>query len=551
MLADLVKQLEDGLPEVLEIWVRQYLHTSHLALQDISRHEANALFLQLIKVVGTKLCTLDERGGATRFSEAETSALVKSLTDITAKGADVVQVVHCIKMMRVALEQYTRGVAASENHKSLMLNLLHCVTDCLEITMITRWQAAKNRDEGAIEPQIVIGPSTYKCIFESTSNLVLITDEAGLILEVNPIVHIAFSGERLAGRFCGELLQIEGELESILSMYPPDTNNELTIEVAGIRKTYNLQIRLLSRLYPLARGFLFILNDITCAVDHRQLLEQRVKERTRALAKSEKLLDSIFQSVGKGILLLDSELEVVQANRMASEMYGVPLEVLIGSYYQSITDEQGFLVMSKTCRELEEGEVLRVESQSLYVDGRKFPALITVTSMTLDNRTFWPLIVSDITQQKKLETRIVEQKQHAEEMNLTLRNVLKSIEKEKKEFEENLSLRIRNSLLPTLSRIRNERDDEWRSGYLSMLEEQMISLTEDFSQALDGDLLRLSKTELRICRFVKAGLTGKEICDTLNLSFETIQTHRKNIRKKLGLRGKEINLHTFLADRGL
>ncbi|WP_136795522.1 helix-turn-helix transcriptional regulator [Desulfosediminicola ganghwensis] len=160
-------------------------------------------------------------------------------------------------------------------------------------------------------------------------------------------------------------------------------------------------------------------------------------------------------------------------------------------------------------------------------------------------------MVSDITQQKKLETRIVEQKQHAEEMNLTLRNVLKSIEKEKKEFEENLSLRIRNSLLPTLSRIRNERDDEWRSGYLSMLEEQMISLTEDFSQALDGDLLRLSKTELRICRFVKAGLTGKEICDTLNLSFETIQTHRKNIRKKLGLRGKEINLHTFLADRGL
>jgi DNA-binding CsgD family transcriptional regulator len=37
----------------------------------------------------------------------------------------------------------------------------------------------------------------------------------------------------------------------------------------------------------------------------------------------------------------------------------------------------------------------------------------------------------------------------------------------------------------------------------------------------------------------------------LNLSFETVQTHRKNIRKKLELKGSKVNLHTFLANRTL
>jgi DNA-binding NarL/FixJ family response regulator len=35
----------------------------------------------------------------------------------------------------------------------------------------------------------------------------------------------------------------------------------------------------------------------------------------------------------------------------------------------------------------------------------------------------------------------------------------------------------------------------------------------------------------------------------MNLAFETVQTHRKNIRRKLGLRGKNVNLHSFLIGR--
>jgi len=37
----------------------------------------------------------------------------------------------------------------------------------------------------------------------------------------------------------------------------------------------------------------------------------------------------------------------------------------------------------------------------------------------------------------------------------------------------------------------------------------------------------------------------------MKLSFETVQTHRRNIRRKLGLNGEKMNLHAFLMNRVL
>jgi DNA-binding NarL/FixJ family response regulator len=50
--------------------------------------------------------------------------------------------------------------------------------------------------------------------------------------------------------------------------------------------------------------------------------------------------------------------------------------------------------------------------------------------------------------------------------------------------------------------------------------------------------LKISNREMEVINLIKAGLTTKEIADNLNLSFYTVETHRKNIKLKAGLKGE-------------
>ena len=60
-------------------------------------------------------------------------------------------------------------------------------------------------------------------------------------------------------------------------------------------------------------------------------------------------------------------------------------------------------------------------------------------------------------------------------------------------------------------------------------------------------MARLTLAELNVCRFIRAGHSTKEIAAALGISPETVQTHRKNIRRKLGVRGQDAQLAAFLA----
>ncbi|WP_321394480.1 PAS domain S-box protein [uncultured Desulfuromusa sp.] len=392
--------------------------------------------------------------------------------------------------------------------------------------------------------------STYKNIFEGTSNLVLITDNDGKIVEANPEANIFFSQQELVGCFCGAPLGLAGtSLAQLLRDYPPNQSHEISLQVNNAKQYFNLQIKPLESTLAVSNAVLLILSDITCMVDHRQLLEQRILDRTKALAKSEKLLGAIFHAVGKGIVLIDTEGEIVKANQQASEIYGIPLEVLIGTPICDLTDSAGCTALENAKQQLFEGQQISAEINSIYVDGKTFPSFFTMTRMDLEGETFWPIIVRDITEEKVLNNKLWEEKRHAEEMNVTLRNVLKSIEEDRKEAEKHLSARIRTSILPGIKKIQKETQADIRESYLTLLKDQLLSLTSGFDAEIDGDLLKLTKSELKICQFIKAGLSGKEICESMNLSFETIQTHRKNIRKKLCLRGKSQSLHQFLASR--
>ncbi|MBP7763599.1 MAG: PAS and helix-turn-helix domain-containing protein [Deltaproteobacteria bacterium] len=291
--------------------------------------------------------------------------------------------------------------------------------------------------------------------------------------------------------------------------------------------------------------------ELTVIAGWRAAGPDRTPRRTLNSGTSDKLLGAIFMSVGEGILLVDEDGEIVRANQHACEIYGLQEQNIVGADIRSLLDEAGAGLLMRYCAEMAEGQRRHAEVTCLYVDGKTFPAAVTVTRSDLDGRKYWSLIVRDDTQQKAMEKQLREDKQQVEDMNRTLKTVMKSIEQDRRDFESRVAAKIKTSLLPGLKKIDAAAEASVRKSYLAILEEQLVSLTAGFEKELDPGLLKLSRTEIEVCRLIQAGSSGKEICDAMKLSFETVQTHRRNIRRKLGLNGEKMNLHAFLMNRVL
>jgi len=133
--------------------------------------------------------------------------------------------------------------------------------------------------------------------------------------------------------------------------------------------------------------------------------------------------------------------------------------------------------------------------------------------------------------------------------NTALREVLAAIEPDKRQVGEQVAATVQKVVLPLLARLR-----PGLSGHalqvLDQVETELAAIASPLVDATAPQLARLSATELRICHLIRRGLAAKEIADLEGVATATIQTHRRNIRRKLGLAGEDVNLASYLEQLG-
>jgi len=81
---------------------------------------------------------------------------------------------------------------------------------------------------------------------------------------------------------------------------------------------------------------------------------------------------------------------------------------------------------------------------------------------------------------------------------------------------------------------------------IRLLYKNIKELTSSFGRHISKKTFKLTPREIEICDLVKNGLTSKDIAYLQNISVLTIEKHRRNIRKKLGLNNKKYNLSSYL-----
>lgn len=147
---------------------------------------------------------------------------------------------------------------------------------------------------------------------------------------------------------------------------------------------------------------------------------------------------------------------------------------------------------------------------------------------------------------RKREIELKAQSHHLEEVNTALKVLLKQREDDKKELSRNVLSNMNELISPYLVRLNNSRLNIGQKTLVNILESNLNNIISPFISQLSSKFFNLTPMEIRVANLVKEGRTNKEIAELLCLSKNTILFHRYNIRSKLGLKNKKINLRSHL-----
>lgn len=146
-----------------------------------------------------------------------------------------------------------------------------------------------------------------------------------------------------------------------------------------------------------------------------------------------------------------------------------------------------------------------------------------------------------------LEELVRERTINLEEANTTLEVLLKKREKDRKDLEENMLFNVKELVVPYLERLSKGPLDERQKILVSIAQANLDEIISPFIRTLSNRYLKFTPTEIQMVNLIKQGKTTKEIAAMLCLAPSTIDFHRDNIRKKLGIKKKKINLRTYLS----
>jgi FixJ family two-component response regulator len=85
-----------------------------------------------------------------------------------------------------------------------------------------------------------------------------------------------------------------------------------------------------------------------------------------------------------------------------------------------------------------------------------------------------------------------------------------------------------------------------RRELLAQFEAALAMATSESLDQLSIKLAALTPTELRVCEMVRRGLGSKEIAAAIDIAADTVETHRRNIRRKLHINNETVNLTSYL-----
>jgi PAS domain S-box-containing protein len=296
----------------------------------------------------------------------------------------------------------------------------------------------------------------------------------------------------------------------------------------------------------------------------------------------------IVEAAHEGIWVIDAEAKTTFVNKRMAEMIGYSVPEILGRSIFDFMDPDG----GRKAKEIltirsSKGFAGQIDYWFPRKDGTVLWAIVNTRPIFDKNRMFAGVLsmVSDITERKlaekalrqahdelearvrsrtrsleeavsqmeaeikerkRVETELESKTAKLEELNTALTVLLEKREKDRDLLEQKVENNIKKLVLPYVEKLRETRLYESQQIYLDCIENNIEDILSPFTTNVLKDYEKLTPTELQVANLVRKGKRTKEIANMMNLSEKTIDTHRKHIRAKLGIKSRKINLQTHL-----
>ena len=303
------------------------------------------------------------------------------------------------------------------------------------------------------------------------------------------------------------------------------------------------------------------------------LSEVERKRTHEALIASEERYRQVVENANEGIVVHVDGM-IVFANPKASELLGYAPGELLGRPFAEVIHGDDLARVMDAARMYQTGTPGQesLEFRAVARDGGVRWMQARGGAVDWEGRRAALALVSDVTEQKRTQAELAEHRQHLEklvqqrteeledsnrrlaeqaerleEMNAALKVLIDQRAADRLELEARISSQLGTLVQPYLDKLAEHRD--LPEGALALAGIAAFNLREVLSGIESGlaeKLRRLTPREAQVAYMVRQGKASKEIAEALDLGVRSVESHRDAIRSKLGIKGRSINLRTYL-----
>lgn len=129
-----------------------------------------------------------------------------------------------------------------------------------------------------------------------------------------------------------------------------------------------------------------------------------------------------------------------------------------------------------------------------------------------------------------------------------VRLLICSVQSQKSVLQERIANNLEITVQPLIEHLKALDLTEAQRQVLETLDFNVRHIASYFGATVAKNQSRLSAREIQICQMIRSGHNSREIAGHLGVTYQTVIAHRKNIRRKLGLKRNKRNLASHIKE---